>query len=155
MQSKRSITRRAALSGLPHVAGVGAALMLAWGVSRAEEWPEVQHGLWETERSMENEAGSLKDSICTNPIEDLKKLNRTLEQNSDCQYDPPSKDGDSYRYRTECAMNNLGGVSFSVVTTSVLTMDGENAYSLEVERTISSTTKKETLRAKRVGDCRE
>ncbi len=154
MQSKRLITRRAALSGLPHAA-VGVALMLAWGASGAEEWPEVKHGLWETERSVENEEGSLTDSSCTDPIEDLKKQNRRLEQISDCQYDPPSKDGDSYRYRTECAMDNVGGVSFNVVTTSVLTMEGENAYTLVMERAISGTTKKETLRAERVGDCQE
>ncbi|MGH8583256.1 MAG: DUF3617 domain-containing protein [Gammaproteobacteria bacterium] len=155
MQSKRSTMRRAARSGLPHAAGVGVALMLTWGVSRAEEWPEVQSGLWETERSVENEAGSLKDSSCTNPIEDLKKLNRTLEQISDCQYDPPSKDGDSYRYRTECVLKNQGGVSFDVVTTSVLTMDGENAYTLVMERAINGTMKKQTVRVKRVGDCLE
>lgn len=156
MQSKRSITRRAASPRLRQAVRVGVALMLASGVSYAEEqWPKVQHGLWEVERSVENEEGSFKDSNCTNPIQDLKKQNRTLEQNNDCQYDPPSEDGDSYRYRTECAMNKMGGASFSVVTTSVLTMDGGNAYTLVMERAINGATKKETVRAKRVGDCRE
>ena len=127
----------------------GVALFLA-GAPRAEEPPAFRHGLWQFDRTVGGQ--KLQTKECTNPTEDMKQQNALLTKGG-CKFTPSTRAGKTYTFSAECTINAPGGAPVTARSTSVLTVESDAAYRVEITTTGAGTSTNETLLARRVGDC--
>lgn len=130
------------------VAVVSVVALCAVVVAR-EDLPAFRQGMWKFTRTVNGKV--IESSKCTVPTDDMKRQNATL-QKAGCTFGPVQKSGNTYTFKADCEMKMPGG-SVSSHTTSVLTMENDGAYRLEVTGTADGTPTKESLVARRVGDC--
>lgn len=136
------------------VASLGAALPAA----QAEELPTFRKGMWEFDRTMEmgRDMGSGPKTIasrrCTEPGEDMKRQ-QAMFAKSGCTVSPVSRRGSVYSFVADCKGAGIG----AVVSQSVITVESDSAYTIEVESTGDvdggGRKNRELLKARRVGDC--
>jgi hypothetical protein len=129
-------------------AGCGV-LIAATFPAAADDWPSLRQGLWEFQRTMG--AKNIEMKRCVDPVADMQRQNAMLEKNG-CVISPLKKSGSSYTFESTCNMKLPGGEIRSA-STSVITVDSESAYRLEVRGTMDGQPTSETMTAKRVGDC--
>lgn len=91
---------------------------------------------------------------CTSPTEALQRQNALLAK-SGCKLSPTQRSGDTYTLTAECTVKTPGAASVSARSTSVMTVDNEDAYRVEITTTGGGTSTPETLVARRIGDCRK
>lgn len=127
----------------------GVALFIA-DASRAEDPPPFRQGLWQFDRSVG--AQKLQTKECTNPTEDMKQQN-TLLTKGGCKFTPSTRSGKTYTFSAECTINAPGSAPITARSTSVLTVESDGAYKVEITTTGAGTSTSETLLARRVGDC--
>ena len=84
---------------------------------------------------------------CGNPAEDMKRQNAQLTA-AGCRFSPVRQAGNTYTFTAQCSMAGM-----QVQSRSTLTVEGPGAYRLFVESREGGGTSKETLVARRVGDC--
>ena len=130
---------------------VALALTLA-AVASADPWPVLRSGMWEYQRTMVRSDQPGKPIVvtkrkCGNPTEDMKRQNAQLTA-AGCRFSPVRKAGNTYTYTAQCSMAGL-----QVQSRSTLTVENPGAYRLFVESREGGATSKETLIARRVGDC--
>jgi hypothetical protein len=111
-----------------------------------EDLPVFRQGMWKFTRTVSGKP--VESSKCTNPTDDMKRQNATLAK-AGCTFSSIRKAGNTYTYEANCTMP--GGMTSR--TTSVLTVESDSAYRLEVNGTVNGEPTKETLVARRVGDC--
>ena len=134
-------------------AGLVAALALTLAaVASADPWPTLRSGMWEYRRTMVRSDQPGKPIVitkrkCGNPAEDMKRQNAQLTA-AGCRFSPVRKTGNVYTYTAQCSMAGM-----QVQSRSTLTVESPNAYRLFVESREGGGTSKETLVARRVGDC--
>jgi len=123
-------------------------------VAGAQEPPTFRKGLWEFTRSVEGSGqpkSTLSKKVCTSPTEDMLRQ-REQGAKGGCQYSGVSRAGNIYRYTAACPIPNG-----KVTSKSVLTAQGDSAYSIKIESEGvmggQTGTTKEELSAKRLGDC--
>jgi hypothetical protein len=118
----------------------------------AEELPGLRSGLWEFKRTVEGAsadgtAQTLVNQKCTDPTADMKKGHETLTK-SGCQFSPLTKSGDTYSFTADCQIQGVHAQSHSIIT-----VESESAYRVEVNSGQGAHARKEVLVAKRIGEC--
>jgi uncharacterized protein DUF3617 len=123
---------------------------LSVGVSRAEDPPQFKQGLWQFDRTVGGQ--KLQTRECTSPTDELKRQNALLAKKG-CKFTPTERSGNSYSFTAECTITAPGAQSVSARSTSVMRVEGDSAYSVEINTTGAGTSTRESLIARRVGDC--
>ncbi len=118
--------------------------------ARADEPPSLRQGLWQFDRTVGGQ--KIQSRECTSPTEEMKRQNALLIK-SGCRLSPAQRSGKAYTFTAECTVNPPGAASVSVRSASVMTVDNEDAYTVEITTTGAGTSTQETLVARRVGDC--
>lgn len=123
------------------------------GLAAADVWPVLRRGQWEFVRTIETPGAPGKPKVvttteCTDPVEDMTQQNAMLSK-SGCRFTPVVKAGNTYTFSAECTMPGYSGRS-----KSVMTVESDSAYTVNVESTSGADTTREVLRARRTGDCR-
>ena len=137
---------------LPTVALVAVLAMTLAAVVFAGSWPTLRSGMWEYKRTMVRSDQPGKPIVitkrkCGNPAEDMKRQNAQFTA-AGCQCSPVRQAGNTYTFTTQCSMAGM-----QVQSRSTLTVESPDAYRLYVESREGGATSKETLIARRVGDC--
>jgi hypothetical protein len=127
----------------------GGALFFA-AASLAEDPPPFRQGLWQFDRAVGGQ--KLQTKECTNPTEDMKQQNALLTKGG-CKFTPSTRAGKAYTFSAECTINAPGSAPITARSTSVLTVESDSAYRVEITTTGAGTSTNETLLARRVGDC--
>lgn len=128
------------------------ALCAAGTAAAADQWPLLRHGMWEFSRSIETpgkggKPQTMQTKQCTNPTEDMKRQNEMLSKGG-CRFSPVTRSGNVYTYSAQCKMQGMAGTS-----KSVLTVDGDSAYTIRIESDFGGEATREVLQARRTGDC--
>ena len=129
---------------------VGAVSASLTGAALADELPTFRKGTWEFQRTVDGGPGKsqkLSNKECVDPTADMKRQNAMLTKMG-CTFSPVAKSGNAYAFTSECRMQGIVARS-----KTVLTYENDGAYRLDVESTQNGQPSKETLVAKRVGDC--
>jgi hypothetical protein len=140
---------------LPKVAGFGLLALLALSAVLspvgAEDLPVFRQGLWEFQRTVGTQ--KMVSKKCTSPSDDMKRQNAMLEK-AGCRFSPMKKKGNTYTFTTECTVKNPSGGTLIGRTTSIITVESDSAYKVQVDGTANGQSTKELLIARRVGDCK-
>ena len=129
-------------------------LGLAPQALQAEELPSFRRGLWEFQRTMDMGGGekTLSSRRCTEPGEDMRRQNGMFAK-AGCKVSPVDRRGSVYSFVADCRGSGMG----DVVSQSVVTVESDTAYTVEIESSgevgPGGGKRKETLKARRVGDC--
>jgi hypothetical protein len=125
---------------------------VACGPAFADDLPPLRQGMWKFQRTV---GGKMVETTkCANPKEDMKKQNAILEK-AGCRFSPVRKSGNVYTFTADCSMETSPGSRIHSRSTSVLSVEGDRAYTVEIEVVTDGKSTKETLVAQRVGDCKE
>lgn len=118
--------------------------------SLAQDLPTFRAGMWEFSRTVKSSTGktqNLTTRKCTSPTDDMKKQNDMLTK-AGCKFSPVTKRGKFYTFTSQCTIQGMSGQS-----KSVMSVDGDAAYRVDVESQQGGQSTKELLVARRVGDC--
>jgi uncharacterized protein affecting Mg2+/Co2+ transport len=121
------------------------------GPARADELPVFRQGLWKYQRTIAG-GKTIDVTKCANPTEDMKKQNEKLGKGG-CRFSPLTKSGNTYTFTADCSIKIPSGGEIKGRTTTVITVESESAYTVEVHGTAGGQETKERLVARRVGDC--
>ncbi len=151
MASNASDTRRMATVVPAALAAVN--LAMAPVPAQAEELPTFRRGLWELNRTMDMGGGKAVSSRrCTEPGEDMRRQNAMFEK-AGCKVSEISRRGNVYSFAADCKGSGMG----NVVSQSVITVESDAAYAVEIESSgdvgPGAAKRRERLVARRVGDC--
>jgi hypothetical protein len=129
-------------------AGVAALPRLAL----ADDLPSLRKGIWEYGRSVEDSKAAgkpmnLTNKKCADPSADMRKMNAAIEKQG-CKFSPVAKAGNTYTFTSECQIQGVTAQS-----RSVMTVESDSAYKVDVTSTGGGRSTKELLIAKRLGDC--
>jgi len=118
----------------------------------AEDLPTFKPGMWEFKRTVEGEGAGdkpmkLENKECTDPTAEMKKMNDKLAKQG-CKFTPISRSGSTYSLSSDC---QIQGMQFQ--SRSVITVESDSAYRVDVSSTGAGASTKELLIAKRVGEC--
>ena len=133
------------------VATVGLAAALP---ARADEPPRFRQGMWEFDRTAPG-GQKMHTTQCTNPSDDMKRQNEMIEKRGGCKISPTQHSGNTYTFSADCNMNSPQGGMVSFRSTSVMTVESDSAYKIDVTTSAGQPgpTGKEQLTARRIGDC--
>ncbi len=118
--------------------------------SRAEDLPRLQAGMWSYQRMVDvnGKPQSMTKTECADPTARMKQTNAAAASRG-CKMSPLVRNGNRYTFTFRCTNN---GVEYS--SRSVMTVISPTAYRVDVEaHGPDGKTQKETLTAKRIGDC--
>jgi hypothetical protein len=138
--------------------GIVAILLSVFGclsvcsTAHADELPVFRRGMWKFQRTVG--AKTIEVEKCSSPTEDMKKQNAMLEK-SGCRFSPVKKSGNAYTFTAECSVKGPSGAVTSSRSTTVLTVESDSAYRVEVTGSAAGQAMKELLVARRVGDCKK
>jgi hypothetical protein len=145
--SRRIVGVLASFGAALAVGGLAAAPAVA-----ADEWPALRHGMWEFSRAIEGMTPGgppkvVETKRCINPTDEFRRQKDMLTK-SGCTFTPVTRAGNVYTYSATCRMQGMAGTS-----RSVLTAEGDSAYSLRVDSDFGGKPTRELLKARRIGDC--
>jgi uncharacterized protein DUF3617 len=132
------------------LAAIAAAAILISAGARAEDPPAFRQGLWQFDRTVGGQ--KLQTRECTTPSEELKRQNELLTRNG-CKITPTERSGNVYTFTAECTINAPGASPVSARSASVMTVDSDSAYKVEITTTGAGTSTQESLIARRIADC--
>jgi len=117
----------------------------------ADELPAFQPGLWSFTLTV-HAPGAVRPVVqgirrCANPSDDIRRKWRALADQT-CKFTPVKRDGNHYAYSSQCQKES---VRLSMKALIVVTSDQE--YRVETESQTNNQVRKESLVAKREGDC--
>jgi hypothetical protein len=115
---------------------------LLCGAAVADDLPAFRQGLWNFQRTVNGE--KIETTKCTSPTEDMKKMSAKLEK-SGCKLSPVKKSGNVYTYAADCSMKMPTGATLNSRSTSVLTVESDSSYRLEVDAVTDGQASKERL----------
>ena len=116
----------------------------------ADELPAFRQGMWKFDRTVGKE--KLEMTKCASPSEDMRKQNAMLEKGG-CRFSPVKKSGNVYTFTADCSIKSPSGATISSRTTSVMTVESDTAYQIEIDGVTDGQSTKELLVARRIGDC--
>lgn len=121
------------------------------GAAGTDELPSFQPGMWSFVISIASPGATAPhmQSLrkCTNPSEDIRKKWQMLALET-CKFSPVTHNGNRYSYTSSCQKEGM-----QLSTKAVITVEGDQAYRVDTESRTNSQVRKETLVAKREGDC--
>jgi hypothetical protein len=126
------------------------AIGLAVPAFAAEQLPAFKPGVWEFRRSVDSGDGKpavLTNQKCTSPTDDMNKKTESLAT-SGCEASPVSRSGNIYNFSFKCKIQGV-----PIESKSVITVENDSAYKVDVESTQGGKTTREQLAARRLGDC--
>lgn len=128
------------------------AALCAAGPAAADEWPVLRHGMWEFNRTMETvgktgKPQTLHTSKCASPTEEITRQQEMLGK-AGCKFSPVVRAGNVFTYSAVCKVQGP-----TVTSKSVMTVDGDSAYTLRVDSDVGGEATRELLQARRKGDC--
>jgi hypothetical protein len=123
-------------------------------VALADDLPSFRPGLWEFKRSVEGTNGAGKPlnteiKKCVDPTADMRKMNEALTKQG-CKASSVVKSGNAYSFTTDCQIQGVPMQSRSVVT-----VESDSAYKVDVTSKGGARSTTEALVAKRIGECKE
>lgn len=124
------------------------ALLLA-AAAHADELPALKPGEWSYQREVDGRP--LLRRKCADPTADLRQQHEQLTR-AGCTVTPLKRSGASYTFDAACVVKTPQGAVKST-TTSVITVQSEAAYTVQVRGTTDGKPTDEKLTAKRLGDC--
>jgi hypothetical protein len=130
--------------------GLISIVVLCGMVAAREELPSFRQGTWKFTRNVSGKP--IETTRCTSPTDDMKRQNATL-QKAGCTFGPVRKADNTYTFDSDCTIKTPGGGGMTSHTTTVMTVESDSAYRLEVTGTQDGAPMKETLVVRRVGDC--
>lgn len=118
----------------------------------ADELPALRQGMWEFTRTVEDSIApgkptNMTTKNCTDPAADMKKMNALLTEHG-CKFSPSVKTGNTYTFESECTLQGV-----SMKSHSVMSVESDSAYKIDVTSTAATRSTKEVLVAKRLGNC--
>jgi hypothetical protein len=118
----------------------------------ADDLPILRKGMWEYNRSVEDSAApgkptNINNKKCADPTANMKKMNEAIAKQG-CKFSPIARSGNTYTFTTECQAQGA-----AMQSRSVITVENDSAYKINVTSTAGARSTKEILVAKRVGDC--
>ncbi|MCC6610196.1 MAG: DUF3617 family protein [Burkholderiales bacterium] len=119
-------------------------------VATAQELPAFRKGMWEFNRTIDDGGGAAKSVTlkkCTSPTDDMRRQNDALAK-AGCTFSPATRSGSPYTFTARC---NVQGAS--VQSRSVISVESDSAYTVDVESQQGGRASKERLVARRIGDC--
>jgi hypothetical protein len=133
-------------------AAIAVALFGTLSMALAADPPAFRRGLWEFKRTVETQGASAKpvtltNKKCTDPSADMKNMQAMLAKQG-CKVSPASAKGNRFTFTSECTVQ---GTTLS--SRSVMTVDSDSSYKVEVSSKAGNRSTKELLVAKRVGNC--
>jgi hypothetical protein len=151
MATSSRLARRARVIDLLIVA-LSILLAAAWLVDlQAQQWPVLKQGMWEFVRTMQPPGGGQPTVItskrCIDPVAHMQRQNATMAK-SGCTMSAPVRSGNTYTFTASCKMMGI-----SSNTTSTIVVESDSAYTLTVEGTTDGEPTRETMKARRTGDC--
>jgi len=129
-------------------------LQLASLPAQAGELPTFRHGLWEFTRTLDMGGGekTISSRRCTEPGEEMSRQNAMLAK-AGCTVSPVSRQGNAYSFVADCKGGGMG----KVVSRSVITVESDASYTVEIESSgdvgPGTGKRREVLKAHRVSDC--
>jgi hypothetical protein len=130
-------------------------VLLALGVltdpASADELPVFCRGMWEVQHTLGTERTESKR--CTNPTEDMRHQNAMLEK-AGCRFPLVTKSGSTYRFSAGRSVKDPSGMYMNSRTASVLTVESDSAYRVQVEATTHGQPTKELLVVRHLRDCK-
>jgi hypothetical protein len=122
------------------------------GHAYAEELPAFRPGLWEFNRSMDDNSGMYRQTRfirqrCADPTADLRKTRAKMAAEG-CSLSPLSGTGDFYEGTSTCEAPRSRMESHIVLTAA-----GGDAYRLAITTRGEKGSTTEEVTAKRLGDC--
>jgi hypothetical protein len=127
-----------------------AAWMLVSATARADEPPAFRRGLWQFDRTVGGQ--KLQTKECTSPSEELRRQNELLSRKG-CKLTPTQRSGEIYTFTAECTIDAPGAAPVNARSTSVMTVESDSGYRVEITTTGAGTSTQESLIARRIGDC--
>jgi hypothetical protein len=124
--------------------------ILGAGSARADEPPALRQGLWHFDRTVGGQ--KVQTQQCASPSEDMKRQNAILDKGG-CKFSPAERAGKTYTFTAECTIKTPGGETVNARSTSVMTVENDSAYQVEITTTGAGTSTQEQLVARRLGDC--
>jgi hypothetical protein len=130
------------------------AVAIAVPLARAEEAPKFRQGMWEFDRTAPG-GQRMHKAQCTNPSDDMKRQNEMIEKSGGCKISPMQHSGNTYTFSADCNIASPQGGLVSFRSTSVMTVESDSAYKIEVTTSGAQPgpVGKEQLTARRTGDC--
>lgn len=131
------------------------AVVVSLGVAIAAEaadLPVFRKGLWEYTRTVETPGTQAKpvtmtNKKCTDPSADMKAMQALLAKQG-CKISPLTAKGNQYMSSSECTVQGK-----AMSSRTVITVDSDSSYKVEVSSKGGGRSTKELLVAKRVGAC--
>lgn len=127
-----------------------AVLLTAGSLARADNMPKLRPGMWHFKRTVGKKL--IDVSKCGDPVADMRNQNVML-QKIGCRFFPVTNLGNTYTFKAECTMANPAGGTIKSHSTSVMTVESQDSYRMQVDIVSSGKASRETLVAKRTGDC--
>lgn len=121
-------------------------------IAVADDLPALRKGMWEFNRSVEDSKApgkpmKMTNKQCVDPTAEMKKKNAALAKQG-CKFSPAVRKGNTYSIGSDCQIQGV-----SMQARSVMSVESDSAYKVDVTSTAGARSTKETLVAKRVGDC--
>ena len=118
--------------------------------ARADEPPALRQGLWQFERTVAGQ--KLQTQECVNPNEEMQREHALLETGG-CASSPGHRADKTYTFSADRTIKPPGGQPVTVRSTSVMTVEDDSAYKVEITTTGAGTATQELLLARRLGEC--
>lgn len=118
----------------------------------ADDLPTLRKGMWEFNRTVEDPKAAGKpmkvtNKKCTDPTADMKQANEMLTKRG-CKFSSVVRSGNTYSFTSDCPLQGV-----SVKSRSIMTVESDSAYRVDVTSTTGTRSAKEVLVAKRIADC--
>ncbi len=136
--------------GATLAAALAAGVLFVSGAARADDPPSFRQGLWQFDRTVGGQRLQTKE--CTSPSDQLRRQNELLSRKG-CNLSPTQRSGNSYTFTAECTINAPGAAPVTARSTSLMTVESDSAYQVEITTTGAGTSTQESLIARRIGDC--
>ncbi|MCL5884513.1 MAG: DUF3617 family protein [Deltaproteobacteria bacterium] len=120
--------------------------------AHADEMPVFRQGMWKFQRTVGTK--TIEMTKCSSPTEDMKKQNAMLKKVG-CRFSPAKKSGNTYTFTADCSIQGPSGAVTSSRSTTVITVESDSAYRVEINGSADGQATKELLVAQRIGDCKK
>lgn len=120
------------------------------GALAADELPAFRSGLWELKRSVEGPGAApmnVETRNCIDPSADMRRMQEAMSIRG-CVYSPLARSGNTYTVTADCKLDDA-----TLRSRTVITVESDAAYSVAVTTTSGERQSRETMTARRVGDC--
>lgn len=137
---------------------IATATLVTGNFGFADDLPVLRMGMWEYTRTVPGPDPAKPQTMtthkCASPSEDWKQQNEMLTKMG-CKFTPIKKAGDTYTFMADCNVKTPDGGAVSSSSTTVITIQSSDAFTVKVDTVTNGKKSVENLTAKRTGDCQK